>query len=280
MFFSLIVFMFNPVERYLRFINILSSESFAYIYHIFPATFVWVWRKYICNAIKTIQIQVTTANITKTAYLNIHGDFKQIDRDKEICPVLLSHGDFGHPWTMLHLVDIAKKEGQPTFSLYIPGVDDNDHFDMFDNLLEQALEKIEEIVREKCGGFSGILVAGHSKGSILLAQRHFVVGDSRIKATCAIGGRLHIPHENACNDNLLKIIVRHIHKGILKNSTFPLMQIVPRDDWNASYESMAVRPHDHCHTVPGMHLSGLYSLETRTHFTQFLRHFIPKIANL
>jgi hypothetical protein len=51
------------------------------------------------------------------------------------------------------------------------------------------------------------------------------------------------------------------------------MQIIPKNDWNASYESMAIRPGNFCYTVPGKHLSGLYTQETHNHFSAFLENF-------
>jgi hypothetical protein len=59
----------------------------------------------------------------------------------------------------------------------------------------------------------------------------------------------------------------------MSHPELPIMQIVAEEDWNASRESMAVRPHDHCHIVPGMHLSGLFVNETRRHFSDFLDEF-------
>lgn len=254
-------------------VDIVATEAYATLRYVLPASLIWVWRKYISNEIKTIPIQVTLEKVTKIAYLNIHGKFCQIKKDKDVHPVLLNHGDYGHPYSMLHLVDIAQNEGQPTFSLYIPGVENNNQFGIHNCILKKAIDTIESIVKDNNGKFAGILGVGHSKGAILLAHRQFVLLDSRIKATCSIAGRLNVPDEKDCPDQVLKNIVKTIYAGIFKNSELPIMQIIPKDDWNASYESMAVRPHKYCYTVPGMHLSGLYSCETRTHFTDFLKEF-------
>lgn len=255
-------------------VDIITTEAYATLRYILPASLTWVWRKYITNEIKTIPVQVTLEKVSKIAYLNIHGNC-QIKKGKEFYPILLSHGDYGHPYTMLHLADIAQNKGHSTFSLYIPRVENNNQFGIHTCLLKQAIDKIESIVKEKHGKFAGILGVGHSKEAILLAQRQFVALDSRIKATGSIAGRLNVPDEKDCPDQILKTIVKGIYHGILKNSERPIMQIIPKDDWNASYESMAVRPHKYCYTVPGKHLSGLYSCETRTHFAGFLKDFIP-----
>ena len=266
-------FMKNAVTT----VDIIATEAYATLRYILPASLTWIWRKYITNEIKTIPVQVTLEKVSKIAYLNIHGNC-QIEKDKEFCPILLSHGDYGHPYNMLHLADIAQNKGHPVFSLYIPGIKNSNQFEIHNCLLKQAIDKIENIVKDHYGKFTGIFGVGHSRGAILLAQRQFVSLDSRIKATCSIAGRLNAPDEKDCPDQILKTIVKKIYEGILKNSDRPIMQIIPKDDWNASYESMAVRPHKYCYTVPGKHLSGLYSNETRTHFADFLEEFYPNIS--
>jgi hypothetical protein len=246
-------------------IDIIATEAKAALRYVLPSMITWIWRKYICHEIQTIPLQATIDKVTKVAYLNIHGNIK----DKNASPVLFSHGDHSHPCTLLHLADIAQKAGQPTFSLYIPGVDNNEHVAFHDALLKQAIDQIESLAKDK---FIGILGVGHSKGAILLAQREFVALDPRIKATCSIAGRLNILNESDTPDKDLITIVKTIYEGILKHPEKPLMQIIPREDWNAPYEAMAVRPHQYCYLVPGMHLSGLYSPETREHFSQLLNN--------
>lgn len=252
-------------------INILATETYATCRYVLPASITWVWRKYICNDIKTIEIKAENTN--RYAYLNIHGKLPSIN-NKKVHAVLLTHGDFGHPYTMLHLADIAHKQGIATFSLYIPGVENNQQFEVHNELLKQSIDKIETLIRKNNGNFSGILGAGHSKGSILLAQRQFVNLDPRIKAMCAIGGRLNIPNEKDPSDQYLVGIVKNIYKSIINNPEKPLVQIVPDEDWCVSQEAMAVRPNDHCYSVPGMHLSGLFKTETRNHFTLFINEFL------
>lgn len=259
------------LKKTAKVINILVIETYANFRHIFPCAIAWIWRKYICHEIKTIEI--TAHKTHKVAYLNIHGKLSSINSGKVVCPVLLIHGDYGHPFSMLHLADIAKKEGMVTFSIYISGVQNNQQFELHNELLKQAIDKIEHLIQENNGIFSGILGAGHSKGAILLAQRHFVNLDQRVKSICAIGGRLNVPEKKDCSDSLLTNIVKNIYRGIVNNPEKPLVQIIPKDDWNASYDSMAVRPDDHCYHVPGMHLSGLYKNEIREYFTHFLREF-------
>lgn len=269
---------FTVVKNAVNTVKIVSTEAYATLRYIVPASITWIWRKYITNEIKTIPIEITVEKLKKVAYLNIHGNCSQIKKAQEVYSVLLGHGDYGHPYTILHLADIAQKEGRPTFSLYIPGIENNKDFSLHGQFLKQAIDKIESLVKDDQGHFNGVLGGGHSKFAIIFAQRQFVVIDSRIKGMCSVAGRLNIPNEEDSSDPLLKAIIRTIYQGILRNPKSPIMQIVPKDDWNAAYEAMAVRPPEYCYTVPGMHLSGLYASETRTHFTDFLNEFSPQQA--
>lgn len=252
--------------------NRIATEAYAVFRHILPASLVWVCRKHITGEIRTIAIQVTVNKVSKSAYLNIHGK-GQVTKGQEVSPILLSHGDYSHPCSLLHLADSAQNDGFSVFSLYMPGVENIEEFDGHNFLLKAAIDKIESIVHEGGGKFAGILGVGHSKGAILLAHRQFVDLDARIKSTCSIAGRLNAPEDKDCPNASLRNIVKRIYAGIFKNAGLTIVQIIPKDDWNASYESMAVRPQNECHTVPGQHLSGLYSDETGKYFTGFLKKF-------
>lgn len=90
-------FMQNAINT----VDIIATKAYATLRYVLPASLTWIWRKYITNEIKTIPVQVKLEKISKIAYLNIHGNY-QIKKDKECHPVLLSHGDYGHPYSMLH----------------------------------------------------------------------------------------------------------------------------------------------------------------------------------
>lgn len=250
--------------------SIVLKEATAVIKHVLPASLAWLWQKYVLKEIKTTSLLLTAEKITKIADLNFHGDRSLVIHDKEAYPVLFCHGDHGYPFSLLHLAEIAKKSGHPTYSLYIPGVDNNDLFEVHSQLLEQAIQKIEKMTADAGGKFAGILGVGHSKGAILLAHRQFAVLDTRIVSICSIAGRLNVPNDADCSDSVLTSKVRTIYQGILNHPELHLTQIIPVDDWNASFESMAVRPLENCYTVPGMHLSGLYTPEACEHVTHFL----------
>jgi hypothetical protein len=259
------------LKKAISHIIILIIEIYATVRYIIPSSIRWIWRVHVSKEIKSIEIKACIGKVTKVAYLYIHKEFFEFY--KAPYSILLMHGDYGHPFTMLHLADLARTKKIPTFSLYIPNVHNNADFVFHSELAKQAIDKIENIYQSQNAKFSGVLSIGHSKGAILSAHRQFVDFDSRIKATCAIAARLNIPIQENCSDHVLTAIVKPIYEGIFKNLQLLIMQIIPKHDWNASYQSMAVRPKQHCYLVPGMHLSGLYSYKTQKCFTLFLDHF-------
>jgi hypothetical protein len=254
-----------------KFITILAAESYAVFRYVIPFAMVWVWDKYVRDGIQTVEIP--SSKTQKVAFLNIHG---KLTNAGKMPVVLLCHGDYGHPYTLLHLAEIAKKEGMVVFSMYIPRVNDDQEFEIDNEYIKNALDVIENLIREKNGNFYGILGTGHSKGAILLAQQQFVNLDPRIKSTCSIAGGLNISKHKKYFHKHLVSVVKGVHRGIINNPKKSLVQIVPKEDWKIAHEAMAVRPYDHCYKVPGMHLSGLYKNETRKYFTQFLREFSLK----
>jgi hypothetical protein len=257
------------LKRSAKIIHIVAVETFANFRHVLPAAVKWVGRKYIYKEIRTFVIRADKTN--RVAYLNLHGRLP--NHNENARPVLLCHGDYGHPFTTLHLAEIAQKERVVTFSLYVPGTEKAQESANNNEFFKLAVDKIQDLVRESNGIFSGVLGAGHSRGAIFLAERQFVNLDERHLATFAVGGRLSVPDEKECPEPILAGKLKNIHAGIINNPAKPVVQIIPINDYNSSRESMAVRPHDHCYNVPGMHLSGLFEKATRNYFTQFIREY-------
>jgi hypothetical protein len=163
------------LEKIIRTINIVATEAYTTIRYVLPAAMTWIYRKYLWNQIKTIEI---TAKKTKqVAYLHIHGE---LSKSQNACSVLLSHGDYSHPYTMLPLADIVTTRGMPTFSLYVPKIQNNKDFTIHDELFERAINTIQKLVKKE-NKTNFILAGGHSKGAIHLCHRQFVKLDPRIK---------------------------------------------------------------------------------------------------
>lgn len=179
--------------------------------------------------------------------------------------MLFVHGDYGHPFTLLHLAKIAESLGKgPVFSLHLPKGYDVKLYDAHAAAVDKVIDKIEQVVKENGGIFSGIYGVGHSKGAILLVDRQFT-DQTKIAKTFSIAGRL-----RAFGGESLKDALERIFRNIQLYPDRPLFQVIPEADRNAPYEAMAVRPDEHCYTVPGMHLSGLFAKETSQLFGVFL----------
>jgi hypothetical protein len=254
---------FPPAKKKASGFSIFCEEARAHLIHLFPFAGKWLWEKYVVGSITTLTLQATADKVAKTAFFNLHQPASK--QPQAMRPVIFLHGDYGHPFYLLHLIETAKKSGHPVYSLYLPKAENNTYFEEHSQLLKKALEKIQALTGQK-----EILGIGHSKGAILLAHRQFVAMDSTLKATCSIAGRLNIPEGESVPEPTLERIVKKIHEAIVQNPSLPLMQIVPADDWNASREAMAVRPNERCQIVPGMHFSGVYSPETATAVNNFL----------
>lgn len=228
------------ITRNMNRILIIVEEALTVLSCVCPAAFRWVVTKYMWNEIETVEI---IGNKKITAYLNFHGHFPKFEFNEAITPVLFCHGDHSHPLTLLHLADLAKPKGRVVFSLYLPHChEDEDGCAQSDLLLDYAIHKIKKFVKNRGGKFNGILGIGHSKGAILLANRQFVHHDLRIKATCSIAGRLSVCEETKGLPQEFEMFIKRIAKNIKNYPQEKLMQIIPENDWNASYASMAVRP--------------------------------------
>jgi len=136
-------FDYDIIKDVLKVIDIVATEAYATLRHVLPASLLWVWRKYITQEIKTIPIVATFQKVSKLAYLNIHGNCDQIESGKDFSPVMFSHGDYGHPFSVLPLIDLAQRQTGPIFSLYIPGVENAEQFYLQGNLVREAIVKIE-----------------------------------------------------------------------------------------------------------------------------------------
>lgn len=243
------------------------DRVYTTVRHVIPAAVTWVWLEYVRGEIKAITLRATINKTQEVAYLYIHGSMK----GKKQTPVLLTHGDYGHPFTTLHLARLAQKEGRAVFSLYIPNAHRPSNVLIHSELLSQAIDNVEGLLRERT--FEGLVVAGHSKGGIIAAHQQFTMKNHKIKATCSIAGRLNVIENIECPNDVLRRNIRKTYKAIQKQWNLPLMQIVPKHDENAPRSAMTVRLNQDCHLVPGMHLSGLYQQETSKYFLSFLKKF-------
>jgi hypothetical protein len=250
--------------------RVVFMEVYADFRHVIPLGLRWLYQRTVSQGISAYPLRASADKAAATASLYLHGAL-DVAKDQEVKPVLLVHGDYSHPFTLLHLAELAKRETpSPVFSLFIPGLQQHDRAEEHSHLIELAITKIQEMVKTEKGVFRGVIGVAHSRGTLHFAHRLLVRQDKRIDSVFAVGGRFHIPEEDTTCAESWKPFVRQISEAIQrKGKEPPLLSIIPEDDWNAPEEAMS-KGLTHRH-VSGSHLSGLYQPETSAHFLQFLR---------
>lgn len=249
------------MKKILRLIYIIVIEAYATLRHVIPSALFWLYKRKISQQITHLK---TVAKVKIEAHLYLYGKISTHGR-----PLLFLHGDHCHSYTMHHLMREAHRQQHgPIFTLHIPSAHRDDLFETHVELVQLAIDHIEEFVILHGGSFDGVVGIGHSKGAILLAHTQFA-GATKIHQTISIAGRLNVSHEDTQSEPL-KNKIQTLYKQICDKPERSLVQIIPKQDWNVPYASMAVRPEMHCYTVPGMHLSGLYSKSTANLFKEIL----------
>lgn len=246
----------------------MSDNVGAVFTNVFPCALKWFYRAHFQKTIIPYPIYI---NHIKVAVLYLHGKLAR-KMHKDTSAVLLLHGLKGHPFTMLHLADIASKNGdEPVFSLHLKY--HAHHPELHRPAIKKAIDEIEQILIRHGSYLNKLFVVGHSQGAIEAAYRAFVEDDHRIGSVISIAGRLRViaPLNHHLSENF-KQMLEHIHEGIKSKLYIPLYQIVGKRDWNANIEATVIRSHsDFCHIVEnGMHLNVLYHPETRRKFAEFL----------
>lgn len=258
----------NSAQKFAEIVHIVAVEAFANFRYVTPNAASWYLNDCFNPKITSFPISVTVDKIEVAAKLYLYGplDLKQ---NEKYAPVLLVHGDYGHPFTLNHLAKIAlKRQDTPVFTLYIPEIHHDEHFSEQGILIDSVIDRIKHMIEDQGGIFEGILAAGHSKGGMLLIDRQFSSENPFILRTFAVGAPLDTD-ENHFEEPLRTILRNLVHK-IQKCIDRKFFQVIGENDWVAPRKAMAVRPDEHCYLVPGMHLSGLYSIETEDLFERFL----------
>lgn len=264
-------FCFEKVYAVTHKIHVFVMEANAIFGYVFPAAVQWWISRVITKKIGFYPIELTVEGKAIKASLYYYKELNIVS-GKKTTPILLMHGDHSHPYTMSHLAEIAQKSKKgPVFSLYLPSSADDKLFAAQTALIGTVIDKIEAIVKKNKGIIEGIKAVGHSKGGMLLANRLFKAKKQpRITSLFAIATRLYSPKDDFTCKEPLKSIVNTIYRRIFAHPERSLIQIVPKDDWNAPQKGMKVRPCRDCFEVSGSHLSGLYSSFTSDLFSLFV----------
>jgi hypothetical protein len=195
---------------------------------ILPNAISWVHRTLYSGSVRCEAISSPTATIGKTASLFSH------NVDKLNTPhsaILLLHGDHSHPLTLLHLADIAEAQGKAVFSIHLPYDDNSPQEHRL--LLKQSINRIDQIIAQKGGRLSHLLLAGHSRGALEAAHEAFVENNPKISGVIAIAGRFKVikPSLRPCKESLESSV--NAVWGKLHNFNFqiPFYQIAANYDW-------------------------------------------------
>lgn len=250
--------------------EIVADEAFATLTGVLPNAVDWVRRLYITKDITPYKLQETVKNtteVTKTAFLNLHGSLK-VNDSPSAKAILFLHGDHSHPYSLLHLADIAqKKRLGPVFSLYLPY--DDFKPSIHRALLIQAIDKIQNLMTNNGLSFQGVTAVGHSKGVIEAAYLALVKKEERIKSLIAWAGRLKVTE--SCEE-VLKDSINKIHAALVQNEQFPLFIISAGQEWCCREpESTQVFPHKKMYIAEqASHLNVLFDPEAKKHYETFL----------
>lgn len=258
------------LQPYYQKLRVFFTEAFCTFTAVLPSAIKWTFCVKLKRNFTTYQLNVTSEKVTKVAYLYFH-DTKHKTLYGLTNAALLLHGDMSFPATMLPLADRIKQKGVAVFSLHMPF--DATHTTSSQKLLQQAINKVNSVIKERGGSLSKLVAVGHSKGAIQSAHEAFVNQNPHLSAVIAIAGRLKVVEskEKPCHSEL-QPLVNEIYAAIQANPNFPLYQIVPEDDWNAPVEAMAIRPqYNNCRIIPGaMHLNVLYQDATYVALHDFI----------
>lgn len=205
------------------------EEMWATLYHVIPQAVKWIYLR--------VTGQISEHDLGEGAALYVHkvaGDV--IDA---ALPVLLAHGDHGHPFTMLHFAEAM--QDRPVYSVYIP-----------DSAPERGMEAMARAIDRVCAlaRRKALFGIGHSKGGIYLVAQKYQRNDWRLSKVFTIGSRIRV--DQSCKPELAAFVQGLRDAGGAEDLT----QGIPSRDWCASRASLLGR----CNLdIDGSHLSALFN---------------------
>ncbi len=233
-----------------------------------PNALSWAYRTLCTRQITCFKIESKTSTSSKTANLFQHTSLQS--DPKNTSAVLLMHGDHSHPFSLLHLADIAQEEGKTVFSVHLPYSDE--HPEIHQSLLRQSIEKIQQLVQEKGGSLTELIAVGHSRGAIEASHAAYVEENPQITKVISLASRLKvIENTNKPCRPTLKDTVNAVYEKIMKATYPPLYQLSGEYDWNADLEASQVKPDNALLVKDAMHTNVLFFPETLDQFRLWMR---------
>ncbi|MES2122655.1 MAG: hypothetical protein V4492_07770 [Chlamydiota bacterium] len=263
------------IDRVYAALKILFTDLLPGIFSSnLPNALTWVYRTW-CTRTLTCHTLVTQAGgAAKAARLFSHG---KVDPRPggDLPALLLLHGDQSHPFTLLHLADIAQEQGRAVFSVHLPY--DDEHPERHRSLLSQSIDKIDQIIGARGGKLSNLVLAGHSRGAMEAANEAFAVNNPKVSGVIAIAGRFKVisPSARPCRPSLEASVnalwekIGHWNQSL----RVPFYQIAAKKDWCMDPEASIVRTdHEHLYVDAG-HLGVINHPSTLNQFRVWLAKF-------
>lgn len=233
-----------------------------------PNAISWAYRTQWTGSISSSTFQTAAG---KTAHLFAHSNL--VPRaDGKVSAVLLLHGDHAHPFSMLHLGDIAEAKGRAVFSVSLPydDLDPKSHR----SLLQKSIRKIEKMIIAKGGTLSDLVLAGHSRGALEAANEAYVARNPKIGSVVAIAGRFQViePSQMPCRESLkpsVNAVWERVHDTSQKLDV-PFNQIAAMRDWCIDPEASIVRWDHNYRIVDAGHLGVIYHPDTLNQFREWV----------
>ena len=173
-------------------LHILAVDIlFTSLRHMLPNALSWFYRSFWTRQITCFKVESDRTTISKTANLFLHGSLRPQAKNSSV--VLLLHGDHSHPFSLLHLADIAQAEGKTVFSVHLPYDDDNN--ETHHSLLRQSIEKIQQLIQENGGSLTELIAAGHSRGAIKPRTQRTLKKPPEITKVISLASRLKVIRE-------------------------------------------------------------------------------------
>jgi hypothetical protein len=266
----------NPVRSFIstscNVLHVFAAEAFATITRTLPNAIKWVYLTRVSKKIVSFRVTDTTQKTKRVATLSLYNS-ESLRKQNISDAVLLGHGDFSHPYTMLHFAKTVEEELKcPVFLLNLPN--DLNYEEPNQLLVDSTLTKIQDVVG-KHETFKGITLVGHSMAGIWSAHQAFAKNDPRINKVVTIAGRFRVTPTttilNGCDEGL-KPVVNAIDEGIKSGqSKTPHHMIVAEKDWCTPREATNVAFTTKNIVPNAYHLNILYKKETYQHLREALR---------
>jgi hypothetical protein len=233
--------------------------------HMLPNALAWGYRTFWTGSIQSETLADSSGKVA-SFYTHVR---PPVPRNEPTQAILLLHGDHAHPFSLLHLADLAQREGYAIFSVWLPYDDANPG--PHQTLIQKSIEKIEQIVARGRSNEMILSLVGHSRGAIEAANQ---IDHSRVSRVISFAGRFRVLDNTPrpCRESL-KPTVDAVWEKVKPSRPLriPFCQIAASEDWCIDNAASIVRQDQPNCTVNAGHLGVLASPAALAQFTQWIK---------